>query len=121
MANLNKFVVLGDRLLIKPKTDNQKTASGLYLPPGVKEKEIIQSGYVLKVGPGYAVAPPSDSENPWESKNQEVQYIPLEAHEGDLVIYMQNHAFEIEYESEKFIIIPQSAVLLVIREDMELD
>jgi chaperonin GroES len=112
---LNKFVVLGDRLLVKPKSDDQKTDSGLYLPPGVKEKEKIQSAYVLKIGPGYAVAP-KDSENPWEGQKKEVQYIPLEAHPGDLAIYLQHQSYEIEYEKEKYVIIPQSAVLLIIRE-----
>lgn len=119
---VEKSIVLGDRLLIKPKTDDQKTASGLFLPPGVQEKEKIQSGYILKAGPGYAVAPGKDDENPWEgSMRSDVQYIPLEARAGDLAIYLQNHAHELEYESEKYVIVPQSAVLLVIREDDLLD
>jgi chaperonin GroES len=49
---LKKLIVVGDRVLIKPGKQNDKTASGLYLPPGVQEKEKIQSGYVIKVGPG---------------------------------------------------------------------
>lgn len=115
---VSKCVVLGDRLLIKPKKENECTSSGLFLPPGVKEKEQIQSGYVLKMGPGYAVAPAKEDDSPWDgNKLQDVQYIPLEAHEGDLAVYLKNHAHEIEFESEKYMIVPQSAVLLVIRED----
>ena len=53
--NLNKFIVVGDRVLIKPKNQKDRTKSGLYLPPGVQEKEKIHSGYVLKVGPGYPI------------------------------------------------------------------
>lgn len=49
---LKKIIVVGDRVLIKPKKQNDKTASGLYLPPGVQEKEKIQSGYIIKVEAG---------------------------------------------------------------------
>jgi co-chaperonin GroES (HSP10) len=115
---VDNCVVLGDRLLVKAKRSDERTSSGLFLPAGMKEKEQIQSGYVLKTGPGYAVAPGSDSENPWDSsKLQNVHYIPLEAQIGDLAIYLKNHAYEIEFGAEKYLIVPQSAVLLVIRED----
>jgi co-chaperonin GroES (HSP10) len=50
LKNLEKFIVVGDRVLIRPEEDSSKTASGLYLPPGVSEKEKIQSGYIIKVG-----------------------------------------------------------------------
>ena len=33
-----KLIVVGDRVLIRPKKDEERTKSGLYLPPGVKEK-----------------------------------------------------------------------------------
>ena len=42
MNNLEKFIVVGDRILIKPRADSEKTSSGLYLPAGVKEKEKVQ-------------------------------------------------------------------------------
>ena len=50
--DLSKFILVGDRVLIKPKNQMDRTKSGLYLPPGVQEKEKIHSGYVLRVGPG---------------------------------------------------------------------
>ena len=40
---LKKVIIVGDRVLIKPKKYSDKTKSGLYLPPGVQEKEKIQS------------------------------------------------------------------------------
>ena len=116
--SLDKFIIVGDRLLIKPKELDAKTKSGLFLPPGVKEKEKIQSGQVLKVGPGYAVASNVAEENPWEeSLKKEVHYIPLQAKEDDIAIFIQNLSFEIEYEQEKYLIVPQSSVLMLIRED----
>lgn len=41
---LKKLVVIGDRVLIKPSKPDERTASGLYLPPGVQEKEKVQQG-----------------------------------------------------------------------------
>ncbi len=112
-----KFVVIGDRVVLRPKSTSEKTKTGLYLPPGVQEKEKIQSGYVVKVGPGYAVAPPQEPDEVWKEMNKLPQYIPLQAKVGDLAIYLQSSSHEIEYEDIKYVIAPQSAILLIIRED----
>lgn len=117
VKNLERFIVVGDRVLVRPEEDSTKTASGLYLPPGVSEKEKIQSGYIIKVGPGYPTAPNIDEE-PWKESNEKVKYIPLQAKEGDLAIFLRKEAYEIEFEKEKLLIIPQSAVLLLIRNDL---
>ncbi len=117
LKDLQKFIVVGDRLLIRPEEESNKTSSGLYLPPGVSEKEKIQSGYVIKAGPGYPMASPVDEE-PWKESKETVKYIPLQAKEGDLAIFLRKEAFEIEFEKEKFLIVPQSAVLLLIRNDI---
>lgn len=109
---LKKLLVVGDRVLIKPKNPSDKTTSGLYLPPTVAEKEEVQSGYVLKVGPGYPL-PGLDDDEPWKSKV--VKYMPLQAEEGDVAIYLQRHAVEIQYEGERYVILPQSAILLLER------
>jgi len=53
--DFQKFILVGDRVLIKPKTPQHKTKSGLYLPPGIQEKEKIHAGYVIKVGPGFPI------------------------------------------------------------------
>lgn len=116
MKNLDRFVVVGDRLLIRPEEEANRTASGLYLPPGVSEKEKIQSGYVIKVGPGYPTAANIEDE-PWKEVKDPVKYIPLQAKTGDLAIFLRKEAYEIEFEKEKFLIVPQSAVLLLIRND----
>lgn len=116
MKNLQKFIVVGDRVLVRPEEDAAKTATGLYLPPGVSEKEKVQSGYIIKVGPGYPTASQGDEE-PWKESKEPVKYIPLQAKEGDLAIFLRKEAFEIEFEKEKFLIVPQSAILLLIRND----
>ncbi|MBN1131803.1 MAG: co-chaperone GroES [Bacteroidales bacterium] len=115
--DINKFIVVGDRVLIKPKSQQDRTKSGLYLPPGVQEKEKIHSGYVLKVGPGYPIPAISDSEEPWKNRGDDVKYVPLQPHEGDLAIYLQKSGYEIEFNKERYVIIPHSAILMLIRDE----
>src|SRR3954469_19777107 len=104
---LKKLIVIGDRVLIKPLQPNERTATGLYLPPGVQEKEKVQQGYVIKTGPGYAIPMPVESE-PWKGEEEQVKYIPLQVREGDLAIFLLSGATEIEYQGEKYYIVPQS-------------
>jgi len=115
--DLEKFIVIGDRVLIKPKSAPDMTKSGLYLPPGVHEKEKIHSGYVLKVGPGYPIPTINEADEPWKDKSSEVKYVPLQPKKGDLAVYLQNSGWEIEFNNEKFVIVPHSAILLLIRDD----
>ena len=113
---LKKLIVIGDRLLIKPTKPNEQTASGLYLPPGVQEKEKVQQGYVIKTGPGYAIPMPVENEA-WKSEEEQVKYVPLQAKEGDLAIFLVSGATEVMYEGEKYFIVPQGAVLMLEREE----
>ena len=115
--DLQKLIVIGDRILIKPKTPQSKTKSGLYLPPGVNENEKVQIGYVLKVGPGYPIPSVNDTDEPWKNRNEEPKYVPLQPKEGDQAVYLQNSAIEIEFNKEKYIVVPQSAILLLLRDD----
>jgi chaperonin GroES len=114
---LKKLIVVGDRLLIKPTKASEKTASGLYLPPGVQESEKIQTGYVIKVGPGYPLPVPAEEDDVWKGKEDQVKYLPLQAREGDLAMFLQKGAIEVMYEKEKFFIVPQASVLMLEREE----
>ena len=114
---LKKIIVVGDRVLIKPKRESDKTESGLFLPPGVLEKERIQSGYIIKTGPGYPIPVPSDDDEFWKDKENQVKYVPLQAKDGDLAIYLQKGAIEILYEDEKYFIVPQTSILMLEREE----
>jgi chaperonin GroES len=114
---LKKLIVVGDRVLIKPTKQTDKTASGLYLPPGVQEKEKIQSGFVIKVGPGYPLPLPADEDDVWKGKEDLVKYLPLQAQEGDLAIFLQKGAIEVIYEEEKYFIVPQASILMLEREE----
>ena len=113
---LQNLIVIGDKVLIKPTSPQEKTKSGLFLPPGVKEKEKVQTGYIMKCGPGYALPPAYDyEEEPW--KEDDIQYMPLQTKEGDLAIYLQRDAIEINYEKQKLFIVPQNSILMLVREE----
>jgi chaperonin GroES len=111
---LKKLIVVGDRVLIKPKNPEDRTNSGLYLPPTVTEKIEVQSGYVIKTGPGIPIPNPTEEEL-WRETEEKVKYMPLQVQEGDLAIYLQRHAIEVMYEGEKYVILPQSAILMLER------
>lgn len=114
---LSKLVIIGDRILIKPQSQSDKTQSGLYLPPGVLEKERVQSGYVMRVGPGYPIPMPADETESWKESIEKVKYIPLQPQVGDLAIFLQKEAYEVMYEGEKYYIVSQNSILMVERDE----
>ena len=115
--DLSKFILIGDRVLIKPKDPQSKTKSGLYLPPSVQEKEKVHSGYVLKVGPGYPIPAVSDEDEPWKEQREEVKYVPLQPQEGDLAVYLQTGSHEIQFNQQRYVVVPHNNILLLIRDE----
>ena len=115
--DLEKFIMVGDRVLVKPKNPSSKTKTGLYLPPTVQENETIHSGYIVKVGPGYPIPAVVEDDETWKEKKEEIKYVPLQAHIGDLAIYLNKSGHEIEFNNEKYIILPHSAILMIIRDE----
>ena len=115
-ADIKKFIMVGDRVLIKPKSPAGKTQSGLYLPPTVQENEKVQSGYVVKCGPGFPIPSMTDDEETWK-ETKETRYIPLQAKIGDLAVYMHKSGIDIEFNKEKYIIIPHSSIMMLIRDE----
>lgn len=111
-----KLIVIGDRVLVRPTKPDERTVTGLYLPPGVQEKEKVYQGYVIRTGPGYAIPMPVEDE-PWKNEEDKVKYIPLQAKEGDLAIFLVSGATEVLYAGEKYYIVPQSAILMLEREE----
>ena len=106
-----KIIVVGDRVLIRPTKESDKSHGGLYLPPSVVEKELVQSGYIIKTGPGYPVPAAAEDDEPWK-EGKKTNYIPLQAKEGDLALFMKKDAVEIELHNEKMVIVPQASILL---------
>jgi len=119
MKATKNLLVVGDRILVDLDERSERTATGLYLPPTVKEREKVQGGYIVKVGPGYPVGDAGASEEPWSlRKPQDLRYVPLQAQEGDYAIFLKEAAIEIEFDTKKYLIVPHSAVLALVRTEL---
>ncbi len=117
MKTKRELIIVGDRVLLEPDERMDKTSAGLFLPPTVKEKDKVLGGKVVRVGPGYPVNDPSALlEEPWKKSNTEpIRYIPLQAKEGDYALFLKDAGIEIEFEDKKYLIVPHSAILALIR------
>ncbi|HSW63799.1 MAG TPA: co-chaperone GroES family protein [Dissulfurispiraceae bacterium] len=120
MKAKKNLMVVGDRVLIDLDGRSERTTAGLYLPPTVKERERVQGGQIVKVGPGYPVSDSgSAGDEPWSSrKRQEYRYMPLQAQGGDYAIFLKEAAIEIEFDSKKYLIVPHSAILALVRTEL---
>ena len=116
LPSLDSVHVVGDRVLVRPGGDADQSAGGLYLPQGVASKERVQSGRVVKVGPGVAVPNPDYSAaEPWEEDASPVRYLPPQARAGDQALFLRKEAIEVEYAGESFLIVPHQALLALVR------
>ncbi len=112
----SRMIVVGDRVLIKPNESEDRTEVGLYLPQTVVEKEKVQSGTVVFVGPGIPIPDPTDDE-PWRPNEKGPRYIPVQAKEGDVAVFLKKHAIEMKFDGEDYLIVPQGAILVLLRDD----
>lgn len=114
MADL---LIVGDRVLIAPQQGDEQTEAGLVLPASVKERERVQLGRVVRVGPGYLTANPEYSGEPWSQSQEAVRYLPLQARPGDAAFFLRKEAIEIVYEGTTYLIVPHNAILALVRPD----
>jgi co-chaperonin GroES (HSP10) len=114
-----QIVVIGDRILLQLDEEGDRMKSGLYLPPSVREKEKVAMGRVVKVGPGFPIPNPNFTEDePWSQPKDPMRYIPLQAREGDYALFLREQGIDVEFEEKKYLIVPQSAVLMLVRDEL---
>ena len=114
-----KLIVVGDRLLVRPEEGDERTHAGLYLPQTAIASRQAAGGWVVSVGPGVPVVSPLDmSEEPWSEHGEAARphYLPMQAQEGDYVLFMRKAAVEITFENERYLVVPQAAILALSRE-----
>ena len=115
--NNKEIKVIGDRVLIVPDMGEDRTNVGLYLPKWAFEKETGQGGRIVEVGPGYPLPAPTDvEEEPWKEKQDDKSFLPLQAQVGDYVLFLRKAAIEIRVDNDPFLICPQGALLVIIRD-----
>ena len=119
-SNNKQVLVVGDRVLIRPDIGEKKSPAGLYLPPSVIEKQEVKGGIVVEVGPGIPLgSPDSTFDEPWKEKRSDVKYIPTQAEIGDYALFLGKASIEIKIEEKDYLIVSQSAILILIRDDIE--
>ncbi len=116
----SKLLVIGDRVLILPDKDDDKTKVGLYLPQSVVNKEAVQSGRIVETGPGLPLPSPGDvNDEPWKNSASQTQYMPMQAEAGDHAIFLRKAAIEIQFDAINYLVVPQAAILVIVRDELD--
>ncbi len=89
---------LGDRVLIQPVEQEERTKAGIILPDTAKEKP--QMGKVLAVGSGRLL------------ENGERQ--PLEVKEGQKVLYSKYAGTEVKVDGEELLLVYERDILAIV-------
>lgn len=89
---------LGDRVVVKPLAQEEKTKSGIVLPDTAKEKP--QQGEIIAVGSGKVL--------------ENGQRIPLEVKVGDKVIYSKYAGTEIKIEGQEVLILSERDIHAIV-------
>jgi co-chaperonin GroES (HSP10) len=113
-----ELFVVGDRVLIVPDVGEDRSSSGLYLPKWAVEKESIQAGRIVELGPGIPMPSPNDVEDePWREQNFSRDESDMQAQIGDYAIFLRKAAVEVKFDNELFLLVPHPALLLLVRDN----
>ena len=93
-----KVKPVGDRVLVKPSSGEEKTKGGIVLPDTAKEKP--QEGLVVAVGSGKLL--------------DNGQRVALEIKEGDKVIYSKFAGTEVKLNDEEHLILSERDILAIV-------
>jgi len=89
---------LGDRVVIKVLTQEEKTKGGIVLPDTAKEKP--QEGEVVAVGSGRVL--------------ENGQRLPLEVKVGEKVIFSKYAGTEVKVDDEEYLILSERDILAIV-------
>jgi chaperonin GroES len=114
-----ELIVVGDRVLVKIEEGEERTNIGLYLPPTAVDNQAVQSGTIVATGPGLPLpAPDANADEPWRtSTSRETRFVPMQAKVGDYALFFRKAAVEITFEGDRFLVVPQAAILALVRDD----
>jgi co-chaperonin GroES (HSP10) len=114
-----QLLVVGDRVLITPEDGDDRTRVGLYLPATAIDAQQVQTGLIVATGPGTPVADLTAlDDEPWKLDAREGKNRGMQARVGDHAIFFRKAAVEISFEEMKYLVVPQAAILVLIRDDL---
>ena len=122
--NSKRLIVVGDRVLVQVEDGEQRSKVGLYLPPTAVDNQAVQGGEIVSTGPGMALPDPGEpggGDEPWKvgSASREPRYVPMQAQVGDFALFFRKAAVEISFEGAQYLVVPQAAILALVREPRE--
>ena len=94
----SKLQPLADRVVVRPATREETTASGIVLPDTAKEKP--QRGEIIAVGKG--------------RRDEDGERIELDVQVGDTVLFAKYAGTEFKLDGEDLLIIAEKDILAVI-------
>jgi chaperonin GroES len=113
---LKKLIVVGDRVLVSPQEGEERTKVGLYLPPTAVDHQAVQSGRIVAAGPGNPLSAPTElNDEPWKVGMGEPRFMPMQAQVGDFALFFRKAAVEITFEGKHYLVVPQAAILVLVR------
>ena len=117
--NSKQLLVVGDRVLVQLEDGEDRTKVGLYLPPTAVEGQAVQGGRIVATGPGQPLPDLSSAadDEPWKygGLSRETRFVPMQAREGDYALFFRKAAVEITFEGDRFLVVPQAAILALVR------
>ena len=118
--NNKELLVVGDRVLVRIEEGEERTNVGLYLPPTAVDSQAVQGGTIVATGPGLPMpSPDTNIEEPWRTTSRETRFIPMQARTGDYALFFRKAAVEITFEGERYLVVPQAAILALVRDEHE--
>ena len=121
MLRTNKqLIVVGDRVLIEPEEGEERSKVGLYLPPTAVDNQAVQGGRIIATGPGLPLPDlgSEQSDEPWRlgGTSRETKFVPMQARAGDFALFFRKAAVEITFETDRYLVVPQAAILALVRD-----
>jgi chaperonin GroES len=116
------LIVVGDRVLITAEDGEERSHVGLYLPATAVDNQAVQAGTVVATGPGTPISAPTElGDEPWKIGTGEARFLPVQARAGDYAIFFRRAAVEITFEGRKYLVVPQAAILVIMRKEKNED
>jgi co-chaperonin GroES (HSP10) len=118
IRNDRELIVVGDRVLVRVEDGEERTKVGLYLPSSALDSQAVQGGTIMATGPGQPM-PSFDAQNgeePWKEPAREARFVPMQARRGDFALFFRKAAVEITFEGDRYLVVPQTAILALVRE-----
>jgi co-chaperonin GroES (HSP10) len=118
--NQKQLIVVGDRVLVKVEEGEERTKVGLYLPSTAVDSQAVQGGRIVATGPGLPLPDlgTDQYDEPWRvnERGRATRHVPMQARDGDYALFFRKAAVEITFEAERYLVVPQAAILALVRE-----